>query len=249
MGTAIPSAGTSPANLVHRRGLRGAILVGLKRAGGSTAKDLASKLNVSLNAVRHHLKELETQALVEYERRHQGVGAPAFVYRLTPTAEALFPRRYEATLNELLDHVVEREGRAAAVSVLEARYATLTGRLQGELAGVAPTERLAAVARLLTEEGYMAEASATTNSGILVEHNCAIQAVAERFPEICAAEARFLAAVLGAEVDRQQHILSGCSACEYRVRFTSPSPAGEAALSVRPSAEETPGAPISMENV
>jgi DeoR family suf operon transcriptional repressor len=236
METAAPSVGVSPANVVPSRGLRGAILLELKRARGSTAKDLASKLNVSLNAVRHHLKELETQALIEYERRHQGVGAPAFVYRLTPTAEALFPRRYEATLNELLDHVVEREGRAGAVSVLEARYASLTRRLQGELAGVAPTERLAAVARLLTEEGYMAEASATTSSGTLVEHNCAVQVVAERFPEICAAEARFLAAVLGAEVDRQEHILSGCSSCEYRVRFIPPPPAEEAA-------------PISTENV
>jgi DeoR family suf operon transcriptional repressor len=231
-----PSVGAAPTNVLPRRGLRGAILVELKRARGSTAKDLASRLNVSLNAVRHHLKELEAEALIEYERRHQGVGAPAFVYRLTPTAEALFPRRYEATLNELLDHVVEREGRAGAVSVLEARYASLTRRLQGELAGVAPTERLAVVAQLLTEEGYMAEASATTSSGILVEHNCAVQAVAERFPEICAAEARFLAAVLGAEVDRQEHILSGCSACEYRVRFTPPSSAEEAA-------------PISTENV
>lgn len=248
METATPSAGVSLANIVHRRDLRGAILAELKRARRTTAKDLASQLHVSLNAVRHHLKELETQALVEYERRHQGVGAPAFVYRLTPTAEALFPRRYEATLNELLDHVVEREGRAGAVSVLEARYATLTRRLQGELASVAPAERLAAVARLLTEEGYMAEASATTSSGILVEHNCAIQAVAERFPEICAAEARFLAAVLGAEVDRREHILSGCSACEYRVRFTSPAPAEEAAPSARPS-EDTPDAPISTENV
>jgi DeoR family suf operon transcriptional repressor len=236
METVIHVVGVSPANVVPRKGLRDAILVELKRGRGSTAKDLASKLNVSLNAVRHHLKELETQALIEYKRRHQGVGAPAFVYRLTPTAEALFPRRYEATLNELLDHVVEREGRAGAVSVLEARYATLTRRLQGELAGAGPTERLAAVARLLTEEGYMAEASATTNSGILVEHNCAVQAVAERFPEICAAEARFLAAVLDAEVDRQEHILSGCSACEYRVRFTPPSPAAEAV-------------PISTENV
>jgi DeoR family transcriptional regulator, suf operon transcriptional repressor len=247
MGITTPPVGTSPTNAVGRTGLRGAILLELKRAHRSTAKDLASRLNVSLNAVRHHLKELEAQALVEYERRHQGVGAPAFAYRLTPTAEALFPRRYEATLNELLDHVVEREGRAGAVSVLEARYATLTRRLQGELAGVAPTERMAAVARLLTEEGYMAEATATTSSGILVEHNCAIQAVAERFPEICAAEARFLAAVLGAEVDRQKHILSGCSACEYRVRFTSSEE--KAAPDERGSAvEETPAAPISREN-
>src|SRR3977135_3461646 len=138
METVTPSVGTSPVNLATRRGLRGAILVELKRARGSTAKDLASNLKVSLNAVRHHLQEVEPAALSEYEGRHQGVGAPAFVYRLTPTADALFPRRYEATLNELLDHVVEREGRAGAVSVLEARYASLTRRLPGEPAGVAP---------------------------------------------------------------------------------------------------------------
>jgi predicted ArsR family transcriptional regulator len=43
--------------------------------------------------------------------------------------------------------------------------------------------------------------------------------VAERFPEICAAEARLLSQVLGAEVQRERHILNGCSACEYRIRF------------------------------
>jgi DeoR family transcriptional regulator, suf operon transcriptional repressor len=204
------------------KGLRWDILVQLKRSKRSSARELAARLNVSLNAVRHHLKDLEAQAMVEYERRHQGVGAPAYAYRLTMAAETLFPRRYEATLNELLDHVVEREGRAAAVSVLESRYETLTRRLQRELEGMPPIERLVAVARLLTQEGYMAEATVSSDSGTLVEHNCAIQAVAERFPEICAAEARFLAAVIGADIDRHEHILDGCSACEYRVRFTSP---------------------------
>jgi DeoR family suf operon transcriptional repressor len=54
---------------------------------------------------------------------------------------------------------------------------------------------------------------------VLTEHNCAIPAVAERFPEICAAEARFLAEMLNADVERTGHILSGCPACEYQVRF------------------------------
>jgi len=67
----------------------------------------------------------------------------------------------------------------------------------------------------------MAEVTALAGSGTLTEHNCAIPAVAERFPEICAAEARFLADVLGAEVERREHMLAGCSACEYHVRFKS----------------------------
>jgi DeoR family transcriptional regulator, suf operon transcriptional repressor len=210
------------------KGVRAGILLELKRSRYLTAKDLASRLGLSLNAVRHHLKELLTDALINYQRRHKGVGAPAFAYRLTIAGEALFPRRYEPTLSDLLDHVVEREGRAGAVAVLEARYAVLTQKLQGQLAGLAPAERMAAVARLLTEDGYMAEATGSSGVGILIEHNCAVQAVAERFPEICAAEARFLGTVLGADVQREGHILSGCGACEYRVRFTVPPSAATA---------------------
>lgn len=230
---AIPPFAESPNRSlpVGYRGPRGGVLVELKKAQRLTAKELATRLGVSLNGVRHHLKELESEGLVAYQRQHRGVGAPSFAYRLTPAGEALFPRRYESTLNDVLDQVVEREGRDGAVTVLEARYAALTRRLQKQLAGADPAERLASVTRLLCDEGYMAEATASSNSGTLIEHNCAIQAVAERFPEICAAEARFLAAVLGAEVHRQEHILSGCNACEYRVRFHTP-------LSAPPSQEK-----------
>ena len=222
MDAASPSAARPPLSLpLGLKGARGLVLIELKRAYQLTAKELATRLGISLNAVRHHLKELEAEALVEYERQHRGVGAPTFAYRLSAAGEALFPRRYEATLTELLDYVVERDGRATAVAVLEARYDALTRRLQAELAGATSAQRMAVVTQLLSDEGYMAEGTASAETGTLIEHNCAIQAVAQRFPEICAAEARFLAAALDAEVDRHEHILSGCSACEYRVRFSA----------------------------
>ena len=195
------------------------MLVQLKRAQRLTAKELATRLGVSLNAVRHHLKELEAEGLVEYEREHRGVGAPAFAYRLSPAGEALFPRRYEETLTALLDQMVERDGRAAAVALLEAYFAGLTRRLQTELAGAPPAERLQASAECSPKRATWPRCTALADSGTLTEHNCAIPAVAERFPEICAAEARFLADVLGAEVERREHMLGGCSACEYHVRF------------------------------
>jgi DeoR family suf operon transcriptional repressor len=218
MGTALPLLPKEAAPL-GQKGQRGVVLVHLKRAQRLTAKELAARLRVSLNAVRHHLKELEAEGLVVYEREHRGVGAPAFAYRLSPAGEALFPRRYEETLTALLEQMVERDGREAAVALLASYFAGLTRRLQTELADATPPERLRALGRVLSEEGYMAEVTALAGSGTLTEHNCAIPAVAERFPEICAAEARFLADVLGAEVDRREHMLNGCSACEYHVRF------------------------------
>jgi DeoR family suf operon transcriptional repressor len=218
MGVALPLFDASLPS--GHKGARGEVLVHLKRAQPLTVKELAGRLGLSLNAARHHLKELEADGLVGYQREHRGVGAPVFVYRLTPAGEALFPRRYEETLRGLLDRIVERQGREAAVALLQAYFGSLAQRLRGELHGAAPAERLRAVARALSDEGYMAEGRGDATAGTLIEHNCAIPAVAERFPEICAAEAKFLAEVLEAEVDRREHILSGCPACEYHLRFT-----------------------------
>jgi DeoR family suf operon transcriptional repressor len=201
------------------KGLRGEVLLELKRSQPLTAKTLADKLGVSPNAVRHHLKELEAEGLVTYGREQRGVGAPTFAYRLSTQGEARFPRRYEETLTNLLDHLAEKQGREAAVSVFEDHYADLTRRLQAELVGVAPERRLAAVARVMNEAGYMAETDAGAGGFRLAEHNCAIRSVAERYPEVCAVEAKFLQTVLAASVERTTHIVSGCNACEYAITF------------------------------
>jgi len=208
------------------KGQRGALLTQLKCAQPLTARELATRLGVSLNAVRHHLKELEAEGLIVYRRMHHGVGAPVFAYRLSPAGEELFPRRYGEALSAMLGAVVERDGREAAIAMLESYFGLLAGRIRAELQRVPESERLEALARLLSEEGYMAEAqllqekAAGVTEAVLTEHNCPIPAVAGSFPEICAAEARYLADVLGAEVERTGHILSGCPACEYRVRFS-----------------------------
>jgi DeoR family transcriptional regulator, suf operon transcriptional repressor len=205
---------------VGHKGQRAAVLTQLKRSQPLTARELAVRLGVSLNAARHHLKELEVEGLISYQREHRGVGAPVFAYRLSRAGEELFPRRYCEALTAMLDTVVEREGRGAAVTLLESYFRLLAGRIRGQLEGVPPAERLHVVARALSEEGYMAEATRGDGAAVLTEHNCAIPAVAGRFPEICAAEARFLADVLNAEVERTGHILKGSPACEYQVRFS-----------------------------
>src|SRR5256885_5880998 len=74
MGTPLPQ-------LAAHKGLRGQILLELKRAQPLTARDLAGKLRVSPNAIRHHLKELEAEQLIAYGREQRGVGAPTYADR------------------------------------------------------------------------------------------------------------------------------------------------------------------------
>src|SRR3989442_1162762 len=60
--------------LAAHKGLRADILLELKRAQPLTAKDLAHKLGVSPNGIRHHLKELEAESLIAYGRAQPSSG-------------------------------------------------------------------------------------------------------------------------------------------------------------------------------
>ncbi len=217
--SSLSSPDSTPTQPRGYKGPRGAILVELKKAKMLVARELAQKLGISLNAVRHHLKELEADGLVTYRRERRGVGAPTFAYDLSTAGEALFPHRYEETLTELLEQVATQQGREVAVNLLRARYEELARQLKRELEGSPAGVRMARVAQARVDDGYMAEWEGVGEGYLLTEHNCAILSVAERFPEICAVEHKFLEEVLGARVEREAHILRGCHACGYHVTF------------------------------
>src|SRR2546428_11687165 len=183
--------------LAAHKGLRADILLELKRAQPLTAKDLAHKLGVSPNGIRHHLKELEAESLIAYGREQRGLGAPTFAYRLSAEGEALFPRAYEETLTHVLDRVAEKGGRQAAVELLEDHYRELTRKLQRELEGATVAERVDVGARLMNQQGYMAEWQERARSVQRFEHNSPIRRAAGRIPSSIAAGPRRLPTMPG----------------------------------------------------
>jgi DeoR family suf operon transcriptional repressor len=117
-----------------------------------------------------------------------------------------------------LDVLRAQLGVEGVVDVFRRRWEALAAERMPELAALPLAERATRLATLLSSLGYMAEADAAT----LTEHNCAIRAVAERFPEVCAAEAKFLEEWLGVHVERTQHIASGATCCEYCIQSHQP---------------------------
>ena len=208
----------APQTLSGYRGTRGELLVAVKKAQPVTVQELAEQFGVSATGLRRHLKELEADGTVQYQRVVHGVGGPVFAYSLTDAGEALFPRAYDQALTEALEVLRERIGVDGVVEVFRRRWEALAAERMPELSTLPLAERATQLAELLSSLGYMAEADA----GRLTERNCAIRAVAQRFPEICAAEATFLEEWLGAHVERTQHIASGATCCEYCIQARSP---------------------------
>jgi DeoR family suf operon transcriptional repressor len=207
------------------RGFQRRVLIALKKAQPLTVKELAAEFEITANAVRRHLKALESAGVVQYRAVVHGVGGPIFAYSLTDAGEALFPRAYASALSDALEIVRTEQGIEGVVRVFRKQWAALAETARPRMIGRSLAERSTVLAELRTQQGYMAEAeSQPCGDAMLREHNCAIRDVAARFPEVCAAEERFFAELLGADVEREAHILDGCNACEYRVHASTTPP-------------------------
>ena len=90
----------------------------------------------------------------------------------------------------------------------------------------APQERVAALAGVLAARGYAAqirEVGSGRHRGVqLCQHHCPIAHVATEFPQLCEAETRAFAELLGTHVQRLATIARGDAACTTHVPLEAP---------------------------
>ena len=198
------------------KGLRRDLLVTLRKEQPLTAKELGIRFGLTTNALRRHLKALEDGGLVQYRREVRGVGGPVYAYALTERGESLFPREYAGALADALAVVREEQGPEGVVRLFRRRWEAIAEEARPRLTALSLEDRASALAEMLTANGYMAESESTAPGEARIrEHNCAVREIAQRFPEVCSAEAAFIEEVLDAAVERQQHMMHGCASCEY----------------------------------
>jgi predicted ArsR family transcriptional regulator len=211
---------TQDSGLTGLLGESRARLVQLLRAEPRSVATLAAELGLSEVAVRHHLQILEGEGLVVAETvRGKGRGRPKSLYGLTDKARRLFPDNSAQLANELLDYLGGEHGRSELQRFLRWRASRQEGRYADALDGADDVaERVERLADVLSEDGFASSAEVvTTPEGATVlelrQEHCAIKAVAEQHPELCAYEASTFKKLLGAKLSRRQTIAGGADAC------------------------------------
>jgi iron-sulfur cluster biosynthesis transcriptional regulator SufR len=193
----------------------------LKQDGPLEAQALAERLHISAMAVRQHLYALQAEHLVTYEENRRAMGRPVKLWQLTPAADRFFPEGYAELTHSLLQSVSEAFGTNGLEHLLTIRTQQQITTYRQYMAGhdTLP-QRLAALAALRTEEGYMARVQPQADgSFLLLENHCPICAVAVSCTQLCRREMEVFQAVLGADVliERTEHIVTGARRCAYRV--------------------------------
>ncbi len=190
----------------------------LKKQGEVDVEHLAGQVGLSPSAVRQQLTALHRDGLVTYDETRHGVGRPRHRYRLTAAGDSLFPRAYAELTNELLDYVGDSEPGLVDEIFARRRQRRINGA-RARLAGKGFEAKIAELARILDDDGYLAEmVPVGDGSYLIIEHNCAILGIALRYGQACGSEIEFIRAVLPeATIERISHMASGAHNCSYTV--------------------------------
>jgi predicted ArsR family transcriptional regulator len=175
-------------------------VVGLLRGRPGTVNELAEKLELTDNAVRAHLLSLERDGLVRQSGVQRGPRKPHFAYELTDEAERLFPKAYDALLNQLItvlkgrltpgaiEDVLREVGRSLAPPHSSDKSpADLEGRLQNALEVL---KAIGGTARVEREDGKLLIRSA----------GCPLSAAVVEHPEVCELAEALVAEIVGVPV-------------------------------------------------
>lgn len=201
-------------------GARERVMFHLKTRGPQTAAQLARRLGVTPMAVRQHLYALEGEKLVTFSDERRRVGRPSRVWRLTSLAAPHFPDNHSELAVGLIAAVRAAFGESGLARLVHQRTRAQVTRYRERVQPQWPLERkVAALAAIRREEGYMAEWSRDGDGAFrLIENNCPICVAARECNELCAGECELFKELLGdVDLSREEHIIAGARRCTYRI--------------------------------
>lgn len=199
------------------------VLHEIKLRGACTTGELAEVLGVTDVAARRHLSLLAEAGLIERSQRPpQGRGRPASVWTLTQASSEVFPDTHAELTIGLISATRRAIGEEGLQKVIDVRTRDMLGRYQEMMppASSSLKKRLEALARIRTDEGYMAHVEPESRGVyLLIENHCPICDAASACQGLCRSELLLFRQVLGrgVEIERIEHLLSDGRRCVYRV--------------------------------
>ncbi|MEW6232946.1 MAG: metalloregulator ArsR/SmtB family transcription factor [Chloroflexota bacterium] len=194
------------------------ILFRLRKQGPSSVDALASTLGITSMGVRRHLANLERDGLVTSGMVRRRMGRPSYVYALSEVADDLFPKNYHGLALELLGDIKALDGDEKIDLLFSRRAARLYHAFAPRLAGKDLPGKVQELARILDENGYLAEWEKVNGGYLLREYNCVNSRVSQEYPQACAHQLALFSRLLEAQVAREEHLLRGDHHCCYRIK-------------------------------
>jgi predicted ArsR family transcriptional regulator len=197
---------------------RGKIVTELRRRRSASAVELATEFGLSPNAVRQQLIGLERDGYVLERSVRRGPTKPTLEYSLTPSAEGLFPQRYDRMLGAVLREVKASFGSDGLDTVMRSLGEREAAKYRSRLTAGDPKGRAIELAALLRENGIEADVVESKSGAIeLREHTCPYAKTALEHPEVCSIIHTVLHETVSSDTRQVESLATGGDACRFEI--------------------------------
>jgi predicted ArsR family transcriptional regulator len=191
----------------------------LEHKSGRTLDELVASVGLSRTAVNQHLIALERDGYIRKGASRKTRGRPQHVYVLTDEGSNSFPRQYSWFSKLLMQMLRERLGEEEAGRYMYDLGVKMSADLIPRLVGKNRVERIAEIVQIMNETGFVARLASPHGADKLprVEcKNCVYHDLSKDYPEVCRFDVGFLTGLMGAEIEHQECMHRGGSACRFR---------------------------------
>ncbi|MFX1286315.1 MAG: helix-turn-helix transcriptional regulator [Promethearchaeota archaeon] len=192
----------------------------------SSIKQIASELDISINATRQYLIVLEKEGFVTKSQKKGSSGRPAMGYTITEDALSVFPKTYADFTIKLINEIKERIGIAETNKLLIDVGKRIADEVRGEMEAEMNTDkdldplrnRLEAVAKIYMKYGKYPELIEEEESFALKNSNCLIYEIAKADPLVCAVDETIVSELIGQKAIKEKCLRQGDECCLYRIK-------------------------------
>lgn len=192
----------------------------LKTNGAMTAKILASELDITTMGIRQHMLQLESSGDIIFEDRKAVRGRPTRYWSLTEKSNSYFPDGHEVLTVQLIESVKLIFGEPGLDKLITHReqesFKIYSKALKNNHDVLS---KLNTIAKLRSEEGYMATVVKDKKCYWLLENHCSICSAAKNCLNFCRSELNLFQNLLKnvASISREEHIMKGARRCAYKI--------------------------------
>lgn len=178
-------------------------IVALLRGTTHTVNELAEKLGLTHNAVRAHLLSLERDGLAQQSGVQKSHRKPRLTYDLTPEAEQLFPKSYDAVLNQLITALKGRLGPESLNEVLREVGSGIAASQASDQRSGDLEHRAQVAMKVLEALGGAPRTESADDTLSIRSSNCPLGAAVVEHPEVCQLAEALVAEITGVKVQER----------------------------------------------
>jgi predicted ArsR family transcriptional regulator len=190
---------------------------------GKTINEIAAAVELSTNAVRKYLFELEKEKFVVAKTQKRDIGRPVVLYSMHSNALSFFPKAYVEFTVSLIDELKKQLGESQTKKILSEVGKTLgkeikiTSKIE-ENDQTSIEQRIVTLVKVLEDYGKFPTVLEDDEYYYVRNSNCLLFSIVKEHSIVCEVDHNIVSTLLKSAPDKQQCLKNGDPFCQYRIK-------------------------------